>query len=69
MSEAPVLEGYLSRSEAAAQLGVSPETLTRWGTMRVGPCSVKIGRQRFYRREAILEWLRDRETRNPGVTK
>lgn len=61
------LEGYVSRNEAAVMLGVSPETLTRWGTMRTGPASVKVGRRRLYRREAIFEWLRERETPAPGV--
>lgn len=56
-----VLDGYLSRTEVAAALGVSVDTLTRWGTQRVGPASVMIGRKRYYRRAAIEEWLRSRE--------
>ena len=59
-----VLDGYLTRDEAARQLNVSTDTLTRWGTQRIGPPSVRIGRKRYYRLEAVRAWLAARE--QPG---
>lgn len=61
-----VLDGYLTREQAAHQLGVSMDTLTRWGTQRIGPPSVRIGRKRYYRREAVLKWLEAREQPSTG---
>ncbi len=64
--EAGLLSEYLSRDETAKQLGVSPDTLTRWLTQRIGPASVRIGRKRYYHRDAIRRWIKSREQTFPA---
>lgn len=61
-----VLSGWMSRAELAQELGVSTDTLERWAIQRSGPPSARIGRRVYYRREAVIEWLRDREVKGPG---
>lgn len=58
-----VLDGWLSREELGAQLGLSPSTLKRWEGSRTGPPCVRVGRRIVYRLEAVREWLRDQEAR------
>ena len=57
-----LLDGWLTRDEVATALGVSPETLQRWQTRRIGPPCVHIGRKVLYRVEAFREWLISRES-------
>ena len=57
----PLLEGWLTRAEVAAELGVSTDTLARWETQRSGPPSVKVGRKVLYRADAFRDWLTSRE--------
>ena len=57
----PLLEGWLTRAEVAAELGVSADTLARWESQRSGPPSVKVGRKVLYRADAFREWLTARE--------
>lgn len=57
----PLLGEWMDRDELASQLGISVATLTRWGSARQGPPFTKIGRRSLYRREAVRQWLRDRE--------
>ena len=47
--------------EAAEFLRVKPNTLPAWRSTGKGPRFVKIGRAIFYRRSAILEWVRAQE--------
>jgi predicted DNA-binding transcriptional regulator AlpA len=57
-----VLDGaYLTRSELAAELGVSERTIWRWDNARVGPPRTTLGRRILYRREGVTKWLKDRE--------
>jgi len=58
---AGLLEGWLTRAEVAAQIGVSSDTLARWETRRIGPPCVRIGRKVLYRAEAFRDWLTSRE--------
>jgi hypothetical protein len=58
---APLLGGWLTRAQVAAEIGVSVDTLARWGTRRIGPPCVRIGRKVLYRAEAFREWLVSRE--------
>lgn len=60
-SSTPVLEGYLRREELAKELRVSPRTIDRWQTMRMGPPRVHIGRTILYSADSVREWLRSRE--------
>ncbi|HET6378714.1 MAG TPA: helix-turn-helix domain-containing protein [Methylocella sp.] len=57
----PLLGGWLSRAQVAAEIGVSVDTLARWETRRIGPPSVRIGRKVLYRAEAFRKWLISRE--------
>ena len=58
-----LLDGYLSKAEAARQLGMSPRTLDRWASVRFGPPRVRVGHKIFYREAAIRRWLGDQEDR------
>lgn len=58
-----VLDGWLTREELGAQLGLSPSTLKRWEGSRTGPPCVRVGRRIVYRLEAVRDWLREQETR------
>jgi hypothetical protein len=58
---APLLGGWLTRAQVAAEIGVSVDTLARWGTRHIGPPCVRIGRKVLYRAEAFREWLVSRE--------
>jgi hypothetical protein len=53
-----ILNGYLTREELAAQLGVKPSTLDRWARLRRGPRYIRKSKQRLYHREDAKEWLR-----------
>ncbi len=57
----PLLGGWLSRAQVAAEIGVSVDTLQRWETRRIGPPCVRIGRKVLYRAEAFRGWLISRE--------
>jgi hypothetical protein len=57
----PLLGGWLSRAQVAAEISVSVDTLQRWETRRIGPPCVRIGRKVLYRAEAFREWLISRE--------
>lgn len=58
----PLLEGYLTANELAAELGVTRRTLQRWERLRIGPPYTKAGGAALYRVEAVRQWLRDCET-------
>jgi predicted DNA-binding transcriptional regulator AlpA len=61
-----LLDDWLSRADLAKELGVSVDTLSRWETSRTGPICIRLGRRVFYRKNAVREWLRGRETKRPG---
>jgi DNA-binding transcriptional MerR regulator len=58
-----LLAGYLTESEAAAELGRTARTLAYWRKRRIGPAFTQIAGkgQVLYRREAILRWLEQQE--------
>jgi hypothetical protein len=58
-----VLDDYLSDVALAVELSTSRRTLKRWRDLGAGPAWVKCGARILYRREAVGEWLRSRETR------
>ena len=58
----PLLDGWQTRADVAAALGVSTDTLARWDLQRCGPPCVKVGRKVLYRSEAFRDWLKERET-------
>lgn len=57
----PLLDGWLTRAEVAAEIGMSIDTLARWESRRVGPPCVRIGRKVLYRAQAFRDWLVARE--------
>ena len=65
----PVLDGYLRREELARQLGLSPRTIDRWESLRIGPPRVSIGRTILYKAESVLEWLNSQERHFPPTRK
>ena len=55
------LDGYISEAQFAAQRGVSIRTCQRDRQLRQAPPFVTLGRQVFYRIEAVREWLIEHE--------
>ena len=53
----PILASYLSHAELAKQLNKSERTLDRWHALRMGPPRTLIGRDIYYRRDAVKRWL------------
>lgn len=47
----------IPNEQAAKELNLQPNTLTAWRHRRIGPPYVKIGRQIYYRRHDLAEWL------------
>ena len=57
----PVLDDYLTDTELATELNVSPRTIARWRGMREGPPVTRVGRRVMYRRSSVRIWLADCE--------
>ena len=56
-----LLDDYLSKSDAARELGIDVRTLNRWWNERRGPPRTKIGARVYYRKTAVREWLAAQE--------
>lgn len=56
-----LLSKYMTPAECAAELGINARTLERWHRLHQAPPRTKIGKKVLYRREAVTEWLRERE--------
>ncbi|MDV7272122.1 helix-turn-helix domain-containing protein [Thioclava sp. A2] len=61
-----ILGELISRADLATALRMSPETLCRWGTQRIGPAPTRIGRKVYYRRDSVEQWLRAQEQSMPN---
>lgn len=59
-----ILEGHLSKSQLAEQLGRSVRALDRWERQRIGPPRIKVGKLILYRVESVQAWLASREQRH-----
>jgi excisionase family DNA binding protein len=55
--------GILTPEQLAKELGVTVKTLLRWRLKRTAPPEVQVGRQRYFRRESVIDWLASRESR------
>ena len=58
-----VFQGYVSEAELARQRDVSVRTCQRDRALRQAPPHVIIGRQIYYRVEAVREWMLAQERR------
>lgn len=56
-----VLDGWLTRAELAAVLGVSVSTLAKWATEGRGPVHIRVGSRCLYRAGSCREWLEQME--------
>jgi predicted site-specific integrase-resolvase len=56
-----VLEGYLTRREAARQVRRSEQALIRWENEGYGPPVTRVGRQVLYKKSSLSKWLEARE--------
>jgi hypothetical protein len=54
---------FLRKDELATKLRVSPRSLDRWHTLRVGPPRTVVGRTILYSEQAVSDWLASREER------
>lgn len=54
-------EAFSSEKDTAEMLGLKVSTLRNWGAQRKGPPRIRIGRKLFYRREALLDWMKSQE--------
>jgi len=50
-------DAMLNTTQAAAVLGLRPQTLHEWRMRRVGPSYSKLGRAVRYRYADLLEWI------------
>jgi len=50
-----------NEAETATVLDRHPRTMKRWRDLGEGPPFTRIGRQVFYRRAAVRDWLLNRE--------
>jgi hypothetical protein len=69
MSDGGVLADYLTEGELAKQLKKDVRTLQRWRVLRKGPPVTPIGRDIYYRKSAVRDWLQARETKMPRESK
>ena len=66
MSDTGILANYLDRASLAAELKCAERTIARYESEPDGLPSVMIAGRRYYRREAVLEFIAKRERRpNP----
>ena len=52
-----VLDGFLTKQELAAQLGLSVDALDRLCARREGPPSIKVGRRVLFAHDDVATWL------------
>ena len=57
----PVLEGFLSKHQLAAELNKSTRTLDRWHLERIGPPRLKLGKSVFYKADSVRTWFEAQE--------
>ena len=65
--EEDVLNGWMTRAQAAAALRVTADTLYRWQRQGIGPRCGKIGGRVYYRAADVQEWLLARMPGGPAT--
>lgn len=58
---ANILEDYITRDELAAELRITARTLIRYENEPDGLPNMVLGGRKYYRRDAVRDWLRKRE--------
>lgn len=53
----PILSDYLSKSQLAAELGVTVRTITRWRMMRTAPPAVRVAGRVMFKRADVKQWI------------
>ena len=56
-----LLDDYYSDVELADELGKKPRTIKAWRDRRTGPPVTYISGKPYYRKNAVIDWLLDRE--------
>ncbi len=56
-ARAGLLADYLTPAQLAEELGKSPRTIARWDRLRIGPPKTTIGKNPYYRRVGVREWM------------
>ncbi|WP_343237800.1 helix-turn-helix domain-containing protein [Stenotrophomonas sp. MMGLT7] len=54
-----LLSARLTTAELASELNRSPETVTRWRRLRIGPPYLRIQGRVLYDRATVEKWLQD----------
>lgn len=66
MNEIQLLAGYMTRTELAAQLGITERTIANYENLPDGLPSLRIGKLKRYRIDSVAAWIASRErSRNP----
>ncbi|RZU98782.1 helix-turn-helix transcriptional regulator [Spiribacter vilamensis] len=60
-----IRDDLISLQTFAEEMGVTRRTVERWHAQRIGPPRIKIGKQVFYRRESISDWIIAHEQTEP----
>jgi len=60
-----IRDNLLTLNEFADEMGVTRRTIERWHALRIGPPRIKIGKQVFYRPEAVQQWILANEQEQP----
>lgn len=58
-----VLAGHISPDQLAEELDVSPRTIARWESERIGPPRVLVGRRPYYSIRGVRHWIASQERR------
>jgi predicted DNA-binding transcriptional regulator AlpA len=56
-----ILDEYVDVPALAKELGKAPRTIWRWRAQRKGPPGTWLGDRLFFRKEAVRQWLLQRE--------
>jgi hypothetical protein len=65
MSVEPLLSGFLTKEELAAELQRNLRTPDRWDALGIGPPRTCVGRKILYRRTSVQKWLVEQEQTRP----
>jgi predicted DNA-binding transcriptional regulator AlpA len=65
MSEVAILADHISDEDLGRELNKSLKTLWRWHKEGRGPRRIKIGKEIFYSRASVAEWLKSLESGGP----